>query len=44
MTAPTHPPRSSGIDNFRTTLRNIPSLIVIGACVWVLIFWLGAAG
>ena len=40
MTAPIHPPRPNAADNFRTTLRNIPSLIVIATLVWLLAYWI----
>lgn len=42
--APIHPPRPSGSDHFIVVLRNLPALVVLSVCAWVLIFWLGAPG
>lgn len=31
-------------DHFLTTLRNLPSLVVLSACAWLLIIWIGVPG
>lgn len=41
--APIHPPRPSGTDNFLTVVRNLPSLIVLGLSVWLMIVLLCVA-